>query len=54
MRHRKAPCFVIVCSSSSTDAEECTRGYGNACKVQAPRLVRLNIIKPKGNKNEQS
>ena len=54
MRHRKTPCFVIFCSSSSTDAEECTRGYGNACKVRAPRLVRLNIIKPKGNKNEQS
>jgi hypothetical protein len=54
MRHRKAPCFVIFCSSSSNDAEERTRSYGNACKVRAPRLVRLNIIKPKGNKNEQS
>ncbi len=54
MRHRQAPCFVIFCSSSSNDAEECARGYGNACKVRDPRLVRLNFIKLKGNKNEQS
>ncbi len=54
MRHRQAALFVIFCSSSSNDAEECARGYGNAYKVRDPRLVRLNIIKLKGNKNEQS
>ena len=54
MRHRQASCSVIFCSSSSNDAEECARGYGNACKVRDPRLVRLNFIKLKGNKNEQS
>ena len=54
VRHRQARCFVIFCSSSSNDAEERTRDYGNACNVRAPKRVRLNFNKLKGNKNEQS
>ncbi len=54
MRHQQTRCFVIFCSSSSNDAEERTRDYGNACNVRAPKRVRLNFNKLKGNKNEQS